>query len=114
MNGSMLWQTTTNGTDLSSLSMPSIAALEINNESVHQLLVTDAPETASSSAGPPIAPWTVFQLCEWYSANLHGVLSATICVLGICCNLVNAVVLTRRTMFGQVRSLLLFRSSQHL
>ena len=83
--------------NLSSLPMPSSAAL--NNESGHQPLVTDAPENAS------IAAWkTVFQLCEWYSANVHGVLSATICVLGICCNFVNAVVLTRRTMFGQVSS----------
>ena len=103
MNGSMLWQAPMNRVNQSFLPMPSSAAL--NNQSGHQMLVTDAPENASSSAGASIAAWkTVFQLCEWYSANLHGALSATICVLGICCNLVNAVVLTRRTMFGQVSS----------
>lgn len=88
--------------NLSSSSMPSISALLVS-DSGQELLSTLPPELASpSSSASPLPASTLSAFCEWYSAHVHGVLSAALCVLGICSNLVNAVVLTRRTMFGQV------------
>ncbi|CAN7941625.1 unnamed protein product [Ixodes hexagonus] len=43
---------------------------------------------------------------EWYTGNLHGYLSMTVCIFGIVANVLNIIVLTRRNMVSPTNSIL--------
>jgi len=76
------------------------------NPSTLQELSTASTTQATESMAEISNNNAFSDFCYWYSMNLHGPLSACICLFGICSNIINATVLTRRHLFSPVSLLL--------